>query len=314
MTACNSSVIKTVAALLAAVIVLTACTRSEWLLSFYYNRLEGRLLDRYTEYADFTDYQREWIEDAVGRFHFWHRRVMVPEYAAMLDDVAGTLRRADGPLTMDAVDDWTDRFMRTMGQTHECSPLTRAAPFFVTLDDDQVDQIEASLTAEIEDERTRFEEWEPQDTIDKTFKWLGRLGLNLNEEQKRHFRDAYAEHESLWAESIELKARWNSQLITLLRIRDEPGIQQAIRRHLHDRRGLTRRHHPEQHNKNLRLWKRYALDLLNGLEPGQKADFMQALETHRDNLAGISQKGDRPDNMAADGLCGVPDTPDPDGG
>lgn len=286
------------------VLLLAGCTQSEWLLSFYYNRLDDRLLDSYTEYADFSEAQQQWIEARVDQFHFWHRHEMMHDYAELLGDAADRLHHSK-PLTPATVSDFTHRLVGTMADIHKCSPITNAAPFFVTLSDEQVKQIEASLKRSIEEERERHGEWKNEDTFERVYKWLSRLGLDLTEAQKKAYREAHSRHHSLWAESIELEQSWNSQLVTLLRIRDKPGIQEAIGRHLYARRGLTKRAYPDQYNQNVNLWQRYALDLLNGLSRDQRENLVRTLKTHQRNLLAISQKGRRPANMPNEGTCGV---------
>ena len=287
-------------------IIMTACTRSQWLLSFLYNRIDNQVISQLNDYAEFSDAQKQRIRDEVKRFHYWHRRVIMPEYARILGDVAGRLRTPPHQVSEDIVEVWVDRVLLTFDRGDECGPLADAGGFFSTLTDTQIDQIEEKLKQDIQDAKKFVEKSNDEKRIKLRFKWARRFGLQLTETQKQVFRESFNQHIDLRSKSINLHEKWNHDFTAILRGEDSEDKAAVLQSRIDELGYLVRNHYRKEYQANRKLWENYLKDLLNGLNLKQRSEFLDWLDVMQRNVEVIAKDDvEPPANVPFSGACGV---------
>lgn len=158
---------RTSVVLLLSVVVLGACSTAK----LGYNNadwLAARFADRW---FDLDREQKAWFKDRMEGHIEWHRRTEMPRLHSAVTDAQA--RVADG-LDRDDLDTITtglaDRYLALADRL-----LPDIAQLAATLDDGQIDHLEAELREEINEERDERDDRDRHEAIERIEKWTGRL-------------------------------------------------------------------------------------------------------------------------------------------
>jgi Family of unknown function (DUF6279) len=148
-------------------------------------------------YLDFAGAQSKTAREAVQRFHAWHRRAELPQYAVLLN---GAAARVDRGLNRADVE-WGIETVRARYAVLVGAAIEEASPFLVILDDGNFDALERRFAA---DDRKRLREQLSGDAakrertraaaiVKRLEKWTGPLSRDQSEIVQRFVR-ATADH------------------------------------------------------------------------------------------------------------------------
>ena len=237
----------------------------------------------------------------VGTFHTWHRRAELPRYAALIADMSATLGTW-GEATSEDWNRWFGELDERSQALRDCHPARFATDTIRTLTPDQVDSIEAERArrvAEREEERgdrTRGERIERR--VANVDKWVGRLGVELEERQLDMITDAFERQTSLAAEYRALSDDWYGTLFEILRDTDAPDFDARLDGHVAAWFTMLEDEYPEAWEDNRALWRDFAVDFDGTLSGLQRRDATRWLAKMGTTLEAISR--DRPDWLPAD--------------
>ncbi len=276
-------------------IFITACSTNGWLISTFYNRVDNLLVNRFSEYADFNDQQLGWVEEMAGSYHDWHRASELPRYAAFMREIEARMGNG-GPITRGRAESWVDTAVGFSVAVENCNPLNNAFPLLVSLTDQQVLQVEVELERTYQEYIEELERLDPQQRREQRFKminkWLGRVGLRLNDEQRELLRATIAGHRPFQRDGLDLWRVWNSEFVELLQERKAVDFEPRMAHHLTGLWNLSKDKYPGEWHVNYQLWVDFFHQLLNMQTDQQGERFASWLLAMSDTLDGLAQPPD----------------------
>ena len=290
-----------VAFAIALVGLLAGCSNSKLVVGALYDRADDRARSGAEEWVELDAGQSAALDAHVGTFHTWHRRSELPRYAALLEEMSDTL----GTYGAASREDWT-RWLREIDARvealQECHPARFAASTIATLDADQVASIEAHRAERVAEreaergDRTRAERIERR--VANVDKWVGRLGVELEDDQLEMIRDAFERQRSLNEEFRELSNAWYATLFELLGETDAPDFEPRLDAHIASWFTMIEDEHPEAWRENRALWRDFAVEFEQTLSGLQRRDATRWMAKMGRTLEAISR--DTPDWLPAD--------------
>ena len=278
------------ALLLLATVLVAGCTTNSLVIGFFYGRLDNRMAERILEAANFTDVQKTEIQQSVDDFFSWHRRTELPRYRQALARVAADVEagRTD-PQTVN------EHMLMVRGFTSDAfreSPFARSADFLGRLSDRQVQQIAAHFAKKDEEfqewYRERQEEGSDEERVNRIAKNVGRFGIQLNEMQKGIIADALDRIESDPLDRHALWNRWEAGFVEILARRDQPGFEDEVTSHLAVYQDQMRLHRPQVYQKNQQVIARMISDIVQSLDPRQRAKLINRLNQAGNSLGKVA--------------------------
>jgi len=287
--------------MLIAPLLVVACTNSKFLVGVFYDRADDKAIEAADEWVGFTPAQREQFEAYVGTLHTWHRREELPRYAALMREVTAGLSTWD-QATPEDFTRWFNAARMRIEALRACHPARYATPLIRTLSDAQIDRIErtwrekrAENIAEAGDETRRQRIARRVQTIDK---WAGRLGVDLEQDQRDLLSEAFTEQISMRDRYRALSDDWNERLFRIVRDRDAADYQARIDAHVSDWFGMIEKAHPEDWATNRELMRDSAVRFEKTLSRQQRRDARRWMNKMADSLDAIAR--DTPDWLPAD--------------
>lgn len=279
-------------AVLGLTLLLSACTNSKLIISPLYNRLDDRIRSEYHKLGDFNDEQTANFEQALGTFHVWHRQSELPQYAALLRQVADSIAKP-GQTSAADVQSWMQRVEAHSLEARQCYPANFMISTIRTLSDDQLNAIEKRFRSERSKNRKRYESRTAEERVEYRLErletWLGRIQLTLNNSQRRALRDSLSQQISLRKEYYALSDQWNRSLFNIARQQQWPTYESKMQAHIDTLWSLLEDKHPEQWQANRELWQRTVLELVNSLTREQRRQASQWLATMGRTLNSVSK-------------------------
>ena len=289
----------TVAAALA--LAAAGCSNSKLVIGALYDRADDRARAGAEEWVELDAAQGAALDAYIGTFHTWHRRSELPRYAALLGEMSETL----GEHGAAGREEWTRWFQEIDARVEAlraCHPARFATDTIATLGADQVDRIEArraERAAERDAERgdrTRAERIARR--VANVDKWVGRLGVELEERQLAMIRDAFERQTSLNAEFRALSDAWYATLFELLRDTDAADFAPRLDAHVAAWFTMLEDEYPEAWRENRELWRDFAVEFDATLSGLQRRDATRWMAKMGRTLEAVSR--DAPDWLPAD--------------
>ena len=281
--------------------LLAGCSNSELVVGALYDRADDRARSGIEDWVTLDAEQRAAFDAYVGTFHTWHRRSELPRYAALIGEMSETLGE-HGTAGREEWTRWLQEIDARVQALKECHPARFATATIATLDADQVDRIEAhraERAAERDAERgdrTRAERIARR--VANVDKWVGRLGVELEERQLGMIRDAFERQTSLNAEFRALSDAWYATLFELLRDTDAPDFAPRLDAHVAAWFTMLEDAHPETWQRNRALWRDFAVEFERSLSGLQRRDATRWMAKMASTLEAVSR--DEPDWLPAD--------------
>jgi len=288
-------------ALLITSLLIAGCTNSKFLVGLLYDRADDQAIEAAEEWVGFTASQREEFEAYVGTFHTWHRREELPRYAALMREITTGLSTWD-QATPDDFSRWMNAAKRRAEAIRTCHPARYATPLTRTLSDAQIDRMERTWRDKRAENIARAGDRSRAERIDRRVanidKWVGRLGVDLDPDQRELLRDAFTRQVSLRDRYRTLSDDWNEKLFTIARDQDAADYGARIDAHIVDWFGMAEKSYPEDWEANLRLWRDTAVAFEKTLSRKQRRDALRWIGKMADTLDAIAR--DTPDWLPAD--------------
>jgi len=243
-------------------------------------------------YATFSKAQKSEIKQAVDEFFAWHRTSELPKYAQYLEQISNEIEQGD--FDQAGVLDHLNQIRRMSQYSFKRSPVAKAAPFFKTISDKQVLEIEAHLKKKDE----KFTEWYEEreltggdaGRLKKIVKNVGRVGIKLNADQAKIIQQGLDQYRGGPLERFEIWNRWEAELIRLFHQRSEAEFEETVTQHLQQYQDQMLLHSPENHLHNQRVTADIITELLASLTPPQKATLLKKINKIRKTLISIANR------------------------
>lgn len=253
--------------LLMAVHLLAACSS----VRLVYSNLDRAVVWRATDYVDLDRAQRNWLRQEARVYLHWHRHQQLPEWAALLEGFDAGVQSGVDLEQLEAMEQRAQELIAVM--------LQRMAPLAVDLmagfDDAQVRGLEDALAASNEDLNADYEGL-PVDEQRAVWRQKTRAGLDrwigrLTPEQEALLADVSTSIEPDNSEWVAFRQLWQADLLDALRQRDQ---MDAFEERIHELMLHRERWHTPAYQeivaRHQRIYRQFAVDLINTLKPEQK--------------------------------------------
>jgi len=271
--------------------LLSACTNSKLIIGPLYNQLDNQMRNEFNKLGDFNEAQKQAFEAAVGTFHVWHRQSELPQYAALIKEMAAALSTSDGTQPAD-VKRWMESAEVFSRSARECYPVNFSLDLMRSLTDEQITFIEQRFERERTKNREKYQSRTPEQRVERRLKaiakWAGRIDLDISASQRSLLRQALIRQTSLRKEYYQLSEEWKRQLFVLARRQDAGNYDVAMSNHLNKLWTLLETAHPEQWRKNRQLWQDTAYQFILSLSAEQRNHVSQWLDKMGDTVLAIS--------------------------
>lgn len=256
-----------------ALVVLVSCGNSKLILGPLYNRLDNQMRKEFNKLGDFDASQKSQFEARLQTFHLWHRRMELPRYAALLDEVASAISDTR-PKTLDEIKGWTTESENFSVAVRACHPVNFSFDLMRTLTDDQVNFIERRFAREQKKNRAQYDSRTPQERQDRRYefviKWTGRIGLDFTQQQKALLREKLAEQISLRKQYWGLSKLWNTEFFIIAREQNSREYRPKMKEHLGELWTLLERNRHEEWQFNRNLWAGFLVEFANTMNTNQR--------------------------------------------
>ena len=208
-------------------LLLLALTAGCSQVKFAYNQADIGIRWYVGSLVTLNDEQKQMMNASLDQLLAWHCQHELPIYATSLAQIARSAE--DGAISVATIDYWGEEveaaWARMGAQLAE-----PAVDILVTLDDDQIDELEQNLQAQINETRTEYasRDYSPDKRIKRVAKnferWMGRL----TDEQLRLITDWEKQSRPLLSSWIDSRVDWTDQFIAALR--EEQADRTLLRR------------------------------------------------------------------------------------
>lgn len=264
--------VRTVLALIALLTVI-ACSNSKLILAPLYNRLDDQMRKEFNKLGDFDSSQSQEFEVRLQTFHLWHRRQELPAYAALIDDVSTTLA-SSAPKNANQIKQWMDRAEVFSAEARACHPVNFSFDLMRTLNDEQVNFIEARFAREQKKNQDRYNSRTAEERrtrrYDNILKWSGRIGLDFTQEQKDMLKETMERQISLREQYWALSSAWNKEFFVIARDQASREFRPRMATQLDKLWNLLEDNQTRQWTANRELWNGFMLDFANSMTTNQR--------------------------------------------
>ena len=285
-----SNYTKTLVLLLVAVMV-AGCAPNNFTIRLAYSRLDNNIYKRLNQYATFDQQQRAWIESSALDYQVWHRQSELPGYARLFDEVANMIESGE---TMN-VDD-VDQVMQSLETFSQAgfsrSPFAHSVAFLKTLDDNQVDEINAHFVEQDKQTLEHLREHEDggeNDRTERITKTFSRIGLSLQDFQKDIIRSGLERYVGNREDRVTAWQNWQATFIQILETRNQPGFDAVMQGHIDQYQRQMEIQYPQRSAKNRMTSMETIAELINSLDPEQRRDFSIALRNYSTILVAMAE-------------------------
>lgn len=260
--------------LLLAVSLLGGCSG----LRLVYSNLDRAVVWRATDYVDLDRGQRHWLRQEARVYLHWHRHQQLPQWAAVIEDFDTAVHAGVDLRQLMAMEERAEKLIAVM--------LRRMVPLMVDLmggfSNSQISGLEAALQASNEELNADYEglgiaeqrEVWRQKIRDGLDRWIGRL----TPEQEALLETVSASVAPDNSEWVGFRQLWQADLLDAL---DQRQQMDAFEERILELMLQRERWHPPNYQEEVarhqRLYRQFAVDLLNQLEPDQKRRLSRRL-------------------------------------
>ncbi len=280
------------AALLLACVLLTGCTNSKLIIGPLYNQLDNQIRSEFEKLGDFNETQTAAFDQAVGTYHVWHRQSEMPQYAALITELAGSIAQP-GATSPEDVKRWATDAEGHSRLARECHPVNFLFDTMQTLTDEQITFIEKRFKRERAMNRKRYEGRTREERIKRRLKnigkWAGRIGFELTANQRAMIRTSLTRQVSLRQEYYQLSDAWNTELFRLARNQQATDYSKQLTDHMKKLWSLLETAHAEQWQANNEMWQETSFKLISSMTPDQRKDTSRWLLKMGNTIAAISE-------------------------
>ena len=295
-----------------SVLLVAGCTNSKFIISPLYNRLDNTLRSQFTDLAEFDEEQLAAADVLIGTFHVWHRQNELTAYAALLDEVRTTIGRS-GPsdgVTAKTIQAWFADAQALGDQVRQCHPINFSAELIASMSDSQISDMHRSILAERAEDRAEYGKRSAKERLERRAerfaKWAGRIGVTLNEQQKRLVNTMLEQQISMRKQYGASSDVWLQTLFNLFDERRDSDFKPRLRQHMQGFGTWLQQDYPEQWQRNREVWRSFALQFVESLTSAQRRAADDWMRKMADTLRAIA--ADKPSfqvsNRPADG-CGT---------
>lgn len=283
-------------AILAALLV--SCTFNK----FAYNQADTVAAWMVDDYFDLQGPQEDDFRQRFDRFHAWHRKAQLPEYAQFMRTAR---TRIEGELTREDVM-WFIEGLRERVRTAGRKAAPEAAALFATLTPGQIEHLQRKLeksNRKYVDEHKlngtpeERHEAEGERVIKQIEKWLA----PLNREQKARVMTLVRERPQIEKQRYAERLRRQKELIELLGHRGEEP--QRFTRRVTDWMVGWERNRSAEYQKQLDAsWHKRAdllIEVHRMLTPDQRTATLQRINTYAEDFTQLAQQPTRSSQTAA---------------
>ncbi len=277
---------------LALLTLLASCTNSKLLVGPLYNQLDDKIRKEFEKLGDFNTQQTASFEQAVGTFHVWHRQSELPQYAALLQEIASSITIPERTTQTD-VERWIQSVEGFSRKARECYPVNFLSGTIRTLTDEQITIIQKRFMGERRKNRERRGSRTPEERVafrlKNLEKWAGRINLQLTQVQRNAIRDSLSRQVSLRKQYYALSDTWNSQLFTMARNQETTDYEARMQMHLGKLWSLLETTHPEQWRANRQLLQETLQSFVQSLNGDQRRNISQWVGKMGKTLQAVSR-------------------------
>ena len=201
-------------------LLLVSCS-SGCSVKLVYNNLDRFARWGVSDYVDLNDAQQSYFDAQVAQLLYWHRTQQLPEYAALLESLSVTLPDGTDIAEIRSIGDRMYVWYEDL--EHRLIPI--AVELLLSLDEEQVNELPKKFQRDneklAEDEAGLSVQEQQQRWLREYEDGISRFTGRLNREQQDYLAAAavnYIPQYALWAD---YRARWQSDLLQLIRQRRE---------------------------------------------------------------------------------------------
>jgi Family of unknown function (DUF6279) len=268
-----------IALLVATLTLLGACST----LRFGYNQADELVYWWLDGYLDFNEVQTANVRQALTRWHAWHRRTQLPEYAALLTAARVEAAEATSPERLCGW--WND--VRSRIDIALDRAIPDAAQIMLTLSPEQVRHVERRYAKSNEEFRSDYLQSDPvrrrkesvQRAIDRAESFYGRLDETQRERVAKLVADSPFDAD-LWFSERRQRQQEALQMLRRLRAEGAGADQaQAALRAYYDHTTRSPRPDYQRYAENLTRYNcEFATSLHNGMSAAQRATLIGKLK------------------------------------
>ena len=272
---------------------LISCTNSRWVLSALYNRADEMMISDISDHSDFNDQQMVEIRALVRSFHHWHRTTQLPLYAELLDEVAEH-SQSGGAVELEQIVIWSERIEGLANNMGFCQPYLFATPLFSSLSDQQVADVIEHRREDYAESLEKFLDRDEAKRFKRRYressKWMRRLGLKLNSEQKELLRETMEQEPRLDQVYFDIWKDFIDRLEHVLENRAEPEFAEQLQTLILDDVNSVEQSFPDEVARSRQLWRSFFQQLTAMQSTQQRENFVDWAQTMAANLRAISQQ------------------------
>ena len=277
-----------ICAMLAAALVLTGCST----FKLWYGFADGMIESRAEDYLDFDAAQQAELEKQSAALMVWHKKVMLPKYAAYFNaqaDIAET-----GGWTRPQMRQAVGQFRALLDET-----VRGAAPFVAHvlsghLSAEKLAYLEARLAEYIAERRADIKDANPEDAvkerIERRSKAISRFTGPLDSKQIEIIRvhaEAATRTSMRWLENREKR---HAAIIAFLRSKpNHPDISRFLHHIVFQAEKIT---DPEYRNHSDAYWASLETvygDVMGSLSDQQRAELVSTLRAYAADMIELSE-------------------------
>lgn len=276
---------------LGIVLLVFGCSGNTLVISTVYNGLDTKMAKRFYQYADFNEKQLAAIKGASEAYHLWHRKLQLPQYVRLLDDIHRKISTGE-EISMQQVKQWSNSLYGFRDELFICNPINYSAVFLKTLSDNQVSQFESRfevLEKEKSAEKNHYSENKmAEKQWNKTLKIFKRSGLRLDPQQQGWLKETLNNTDSLDKQWDSHWTLWKADFIVLLATRDHADFDTNITELFKRLRRSTQHDNSAVIAANHDHWNRFVVRLIGSLNNKQKNEFLSVLDNLKNTLNTLS--------------------------
>ena len=261
--------------LLPILVVLTAisgCSNSKIFLSPLYNRLDDQMRNEFNKLGDFNDDQVDAFEQRLGTYHVWHRQSELPQYSALLREIATAVKSRN--TSTELIGEWIDKSEKHTKALRECHPVNYSYDLMQTLTDDQLNFIQRRFGRERKRNREKYFSQTPEQRVERRYntviKWTGRIDFDFTDTQKLMLKQTLQEQISLRREYYKLSDRWNRKLFVLAKRQNSPTYTRDMDAHIQSLWTLLEDGHSSEWETNRILWRKFGSQFVDSMTGDQR--------------------------------------------
>ena len=256
------------------VFILSSCSiAGSWL----YERADGYLADYFKEYANFSDEQKDEIDEATKNYLDWFTRNELPEIRAVLVNLKDINNGNADNLVNEVYLSGQELFERS-NKYFEKSFIE----FSKTLTDLQVEEIKNHFE-EIQIKRDKSRKGEKSyldEVVENYVEGFKRLNLKLTKSQKNYVKENVKDYENVRSEWSFFQEKWVEQLIIILYKRSDKGFEESITNHLRSFEELGDEEFQLKRKNNEKLGIKIIVGILSNASEKQIMRIKKRIETY----------------------------------